>query len=77
MKTLILLLMILSSFLFYGCQSEYHERMEKALRLKEDYLKIKSSSADDQALSKIKDEIFILAKISGNEDTFIEELGIQ
>ena len=63
-----------------SCTSEYQERLEEAKELKEQMTLIEESnfSAPDQHLvseiQEIEQQIFFLAKLSGNEDTFLTEI---
>ncbi len=71
--------------LFFGlnmtsCTSEYQERLEEAKELKEQMTLIEESnfsSPDQHLVSEIREieqQIFFLAKLSGNEDTFLMEI---
>ena len=80
MKTFFLLLVIFVGFSATSCQSEYSERMDKALKLKKSYLDLKqkvSKTGDEKILiqlSNIEKEIKVQALISGNEETFLKEI---
>lgn len=80
MKTFFLLLIAFVGFSATSCQSEYNERMDKALKLKQSYLDLKqkvSENEDDKILIQlvnIEKEIKVQALISGNEETFLEEV---
>lgn len=73
--TSLLLLMSLAS-----CKSEYDERMEQALELKEKIVLVERSNnlAPRKSLiteiEMLNEEIQFLAKISGNEELFLQEL---
>lgn len=74
----ILLLMTCSSLI--SCQSEYGERMSKALMLKEKYNEVQSLLFDTKnpyleiQLSEIEKEIKFHATLSGNETHFLEQV---
>lgn len=80
MKTFFLLLVTFVGFGVTSCQSEYSERMDKALKLKKSYLDLKqkvSETGDEKILiqlSNIEKEIKVQALISGNEETFLKEV---
>lgn len=66
--------------LITSCQSEYGERMKKALQLKKEYQKLhihlqKSNNPNlISQLSEIKKEIRFHATVSGNEQLFLKEI---
>lgn len=66
--------------LLASCQSEYSERMNKAMQLKKEYQKVhkylKSSKSSKLIahLSEIKREIRFHASVSGNEELFLQEV---
>lgn len=75
-KTLLILVVIGAT----SCQSEYGERMKKALKLKKEYQKVHGSLVQSKdpvlkiQLSEIKKEILYHAAISGNEQLFLQEI---
>jgi len=78
MKMLTLLLLILLGA--SSCTSEYEERLQQGKSLKDRLEQVESSSnylSDNQLeieISQIKNEINLLAKVSGNEDLFLKEI---
>ena len=80
MKTFFLLLTTFVGFSATSCQSEYNERMNKALELKKSYFDLKqkvNQTGDEKILVQlvnIKKEIKVQALISGNEETFLKEV---
>ena len=66
--------------LITSCQSEYGERMKKALQLKKEYQKVHLHIQNSKnpnlitQLSAIRKEIRFHATISGNEQLFLEEI---
>jgi len=80
MKILFLLLLAFVGFSATSCQSEYNERMNKALELKKSYFDLKqkvNQTGDEKILVQlvnIKKEIKVQALISGNEETFLKEV---
>lgn len=79
MKIFVVLLLVISSSLI-SCQSEYGERMSKALALKEKYnqvqdvLYITKNPYLEVQLSEIEKEIEFHATLSGNETLFLEQV---
>ncbi|TNE53522.1 MAG: hypothetical protein EP338_10885 [Bacteroidetes bacterium] len=73
-------LLMLSLGGLQSCQSEYAERMSKAMELKhkhQELMAVMNESGDSDIrnlLSELEKEIQIQAKISGNEDLFMKEL---
>ena len=67
-------------FLVTSCQSEYGERMKKAIELKKEYQKVHTSLQRSKnpnlisQLSEIKREIEFHATVSGNEQLFLKEI---
>lgn len=65
---------------FQSCQSEYTERMKKAIELKRKHTELRNilNQSDKPSLktllSELEREISIQAKISGNEEMFLKEL---
>ncbi|MBL1279760.1 MAG: hypothetical protein COA33_005785 [Fluviicola sp.] len=76
MLTLLLLILLGAS----SCTSEYEERLQQGKSLKDRLEQVESSSnylSDNQLeieISQIKNEINLLAKVSGNEDLFLKEI---
>ena len=66
--------------LITSCQSEYGERMKKALQLKKEYQKVHIHLQNSKnpnlitQLSAIRKEIRFHATVSGNEQLFLEEI---
>lgn len=66
--------------LITSCQSEYGERMNKALQLKKEYQKVHVHLVNSNnpnlktQLSEIEKEIRFHATISGNEQLFLKEI---
>lgn len=79
MKIFIVLLLVISSTLM-SCQSEYSERMSKALVLKEKYNQVQDvlyttkNPYLEVQLSEIEKEIKFHATLSGNESHFLEQV---
>lgn len=74
-----LLLLVTSLFALQSCQSEYSERMSKAVKLKEQYQRVQDNMVTQNPdlqiqLSKIENEIRFHAALSGNESLFLEEI---
>ena len=65
---------------FQACQSEYSERMLKAIKLKQKYNEVKTIISESNSsnlkpmLVEIENEIKIQAQISGNEELFLKEI---
>lgn len=80
MKSSILLLSLFVALGLQSCQSEYGERMSKAMRLKAEYQKVRSTMDHSEnpvlqfQLSKIEKEIRFQATLSGNESHFLQEI---
>ena len=79
MKKLLLLLILLGG-MFTSCTSEYEERLAQGKELKNRLELVKGTSyyiSNTQLASEIieiKNEINLLAKVSGNEELFMKEL---
>ena len=79
MKKISLIIVVLG-ILVTSCQSEYGERMKKALQLKKEYQKVHLHIQNSKnpnlitQLSAIRKEIRFHATISGNEQLFLEEI---
>lgn len=80
MRLRVLLLMLSAGFGFQSCQSEYSERMSKAMKLKMEYKKVRNDMYDTKnpflklQLSEIEKEIKFHAILSGNETLFLKEI---
>lgn len=80
MKTLITLSVFLIGLGLQSCQSEYAERMTKAIELKRKHtaLKVMMTESENPGLknlmSDLEKEISLQAKISGNEELFLKEI---
>lgn len=78
MKTL--LTIILLSFLFTSCTSEYEERLEegKDLLQRIEFINDSQNQLSDDTIkdemTSINNELSILAKVSGNEELFLDQL---
>lgn len=65
---------------FMSCTSEYEERLEEAKELRQRYLIVEETNMMKpkeellMELEKIENEIDYLAKVSGNESVFFEDL---
>jgi hypothetical protein len=63
-----------------SCESEYEQRLEQARELKERMQWVESNLASNNAenvsreLKLLQDEIQFLAKVSGNEKLFMQEV---
>lgn len=63
-----------------SCKSEYEERLEQARELKERMQLVESNLASNNAknlsaeLESLQEEIQFLAKVSGNEKLFMQEV---
>jgi glycine cleavage system protein P-like pyridoxal-binding family len=72
--------LLLFSFSLGSCTSEYEERLEEAIELKERFLIVEEShfiSPNEHLeteMKKIEREIQLLAKVSGNEELFMKQL---
>lgn len=79
MKRLTLFLVLFGG-LFASCTSEYDERLIQARELQQRYLLVEETNmfAPDESLlnelQRLENEINYLAKVSGNEQHFIQEL---
>lgn len=79
MKRLVLFVALFGS-LFTSCTSEYDERLLQAKELQQRYLVVEETNmyAPDQSLlnelKRIENEINFLAKVSGNEQHFFQDL---
>lgn len=75
-----LLLLIVSIVLLNSCQSEYQERLEEAKLLHERLLLIEETNfvaPNEDLITEMKDlreEIHFLAKVSGNEELFLDQV---
>ena len=64
----------------FSCKSEYEERLEQARALKQRMQRVESNLSADNAknlsneLQLLQDEIQFLAKVSGNEKLFMQEV---
>ena len=80
MKLRILLLLSVAGLALQSCQSEYGERMSKAMELKKEYQKVQlnmdgsGNSGLKIQLSEIEKEIEFHATLSGNESLFLKEI---
>jgi hypothetical protein len=80
MKTIAIIGLLLMSLGFQSCQSEYAERMKKAIELKRKHTELRNILNQSEKptlktlLSELEREISIQAKISGNEEMFLKEL---
>lgn len=76
----ILLLILIAPLGFQSCQSEYGERMSKAMELKRQYQQVQHHMDEQESsllkaqLSNIEKEIEFHAALSGNESLFLEEI---
>ncbi|MFT5858591.1 MAG: hypothetical protein ACI865_000679 [Flavobacteriaceae bacterium] len=77
---LIIVSFLLLGLLLTSCKSEYEERLEEAKELK---VRITMVEASNSLLPRqnlvneieiLEEEIFFLAKVSGNEQLFLDEL---
>jgi len=74
-----LLLLLTVTFLF-SCTSEYEERLNEGLFLKEKLALMERSHAlteNDQygrEIEEIRNQIDLLAKVSGNEELFLQQV---
>lgn len=80
MKKILFISAILFGLGLQSCQSEYSERMAKAVELKRKHSEIQNILMDTEnpslkaELTDIEKEIKIHAAISGNEELFLKEL---
>ena len=80
MKTSVLLSVFLIGLGLQSCQSEYSERMARAIELKRKHtaLKVMFTESENPGLKsligELEKEITIQAKISGNEELFLKEI---
>lgn len=80
MKKVIYISTIFIGLGLQSCQSEYSERMAKAISLKKKHTEIQNILVESQnpslkaTLSDIEKEIRLQAEISGNEELFLKEL---
>lgn len=80
MKTLLISTLVFLLIGLQSCQSEYSERMAKAIELKRKYMDVKSIMIESnnnnlsKTLDEIEEEIKFQAKISGNEELFLKEI---
>ena len=72
--------LLLLGLLLASCESEYEERLEEARELKEKMTMVEASNTllpRERLINEIEnleEEIFFLAKVSGNEDLFLSEV---
>lgn len=77
--TLLLLFFALGLFL-YSCTSEYEERLSQGLSLRERLAMIEQTQALaenprlEEEIAEIRNEINLLAKVSGNEELFLQQV---
>jgi len=80
MKGLPATLLLLVAFSFGSCTSEYEERLDEAKKLHHKLSLIEESnfiSPDDELVNEmnaIEKRIEFLAKVSGNEESFLQEI---
>jgi len=80
MKTLLLSLLLFVGLCSSSCTSEYEERLEegKALILRLEFIENSQLQISDELikdeLATISNEITVLAKLSGNEELFFDQL---
>lgn len=80
MKVTVFIAVVFIGLGLQSCQSEYSERMAKAIELKRKHTELKSTMSESKnpnlqaLLGELEHEISIQAKISGNEELFLEEL---
>lgn len=80
MKTLVTIALLFLGLGFQSCQSEYAERMAKAIDLKKKHSELTLMMQESEnpglktLISDLEQEIYLQAKISGNEDLFLKEL---
>lgn len=71
---------LLLSLTLFSCKSEYEERLEQGRELKERMQRVESNLANTYAenlfyeLQSMHAEIQFLAKVSGNEKLFMQEV---
>jgi len=79
MKRIVFVALVLV-VLITSCQSEYGERMKKALQLKKEYQKVHIHLQNSKnpnliaQLNEIRKEIRFHAAVSGNEQLFLKEI---
>ena len=80
MKKIVFIATVFIGLGLQSCQSEYSERMAKAIELKKKHTENQNILIESKnpglkaALSDIEKEIKIQAAISGNEELFLKEL---
>lgn len=80
MKRLTIITALFVGLGFQSCQSEYSERMSKAIALKKKHTEIQNILVESKneslkaTLNEIEKEIKIQAAISGNEELFLKQL---
>ncbi|MEJ6582992.1 MAG: hypothetical protein QNL61_05040 [Crocinitomicaceae bacterium] len=80
MKTMLLLLLLLSGLSLTSCTSEYEECVKEGITLKKRLIGLESNdlmiSGDTNSIEakEIYNEINLLAKVSGNEQLFLQEV---
>ena len=71
---------LLLSVCLVSCKSEYQERLEQAKELKEKMVMVQASNdllprkSLIQEIETLQEEIYFLAKVSGNEELFLKEV---
>jgi hypothetical protein len=80
MKRLLALLLVLSAGYLTSCTSEYEERLTQGMALKnrltamQQSASVSGSTYFTQEIREIREEIKLLAKISGNEELFLQQV---
>lgn len=80
MRKTTLLLLAATAVFSTSCVSEYEERLEQGIEIKERISIMKEGmmiSLDDQLvdeISTLENELFLLAKVSGNEELFLNQI---
>ena len=80
MRIAVIISLFLIGLGFQSCQSEYSERMANAVELKRKHSELKNMLVESTnpglktLISDLEREIYLQAKISGNEDLFLKEL---
>jgi len=71
---------LLLGLLTVSCKSEYHERLDEAKELKAKMSMVQASNELsprerlEREIQSLNEEILFLAKVSGNEELFLQEL---
>lgn len=74
------LLLLLSAGYLSSCTSEYEERLTQGMVLKDKLVsmqqtaELSGSGQFSQEIEEIQEEITLLAKISGNEELFLQQI---